>query len=263
MVNVVENDKVADLFAALSHKDPNKRPKYQRLVEALTEGIRSGIWSPGHKLPAEEEITELTPYSLGTVQRAMRELAEQGLVSRQHGLGSFVTDAPREIHNPWHCRFMDDDGETVLPVFSQAISRAMAKGKGPWTNHLGPAADVMRLDRIILVNGSELKVFSRFYADRATLRPLWDLELEKLNGLNFKQVIVEQFKLPITEITHTVQIADFDEEACERTGTAFPYAGLYLQAVAKAGRDRCAYFQEFFVGKTDRPLQFLEMSGAF
>lgn len=260
---MVESNKVAELFAALSRKDPSKRPKYQRLTEALTEGIRAGIWKAGDKLPAEEEFTELTPYSLGTVQRALRELAEQGLVSRQHGLGSFVTEAPREIHNPWHCRFLDDDGETVLPIFSQALSRVTAKGKGPWTRHLGADADVMRLDRMILVNGQELKVYGRFYADKATLKPLWSLEIEKLNGLNFKQFIVDQFKLPITDITHTVEIRDFDEEACERTGMPFPYSGMYLQAVAKAGRDQCAYFQEFFVGATSRPIQFLEMSNAF
>ena len=262
-VDVIENDKVTEIFAALSHNDPNKRPKYQRLVEALTEGIRNGIWRPGDKLPAEEEITELTPYSLGTVQRALRELAEQGLVNRQHGLGSFVTDAPREIHNPWHCRFLDDDQETILPIFSQAISRVTVKNRGAWSRYLGSDADVMRLDRVILLNGNEFKVFSRFYADKQVLRPLWDLELEKLNGLNFKKVIVEEFKLPITEIMHTVQISDFDEESCERVGVAFPYSGIYMQAIARAGRDRCAYYQEFFVGPTSRPMQFLEASGVF
>lgn len=260
-MSTIENDKVTEIFAVLGHKDPNKRPKYQRLVEALTEGIRNGIWRPGDKLPAEEEITELTPYSLGTVQRALRELAEQGLVNRQHGLGSFVTEAPREIQNPWHCRFLDDDEETVLPIFSQAINRVIVKTKGPWNRYLGDGADVMRLDRIILINGNEFKIFSRFYADRNVLRPLWDLDLEKLNGLNFKQVIVQEFKLPITEITHAVQVCDFDEEACERVGVAFPYTGLYMQAIARAGRDRCAYYQQFFVGPTSRPMQFLETSG--
>lgn len=259
---MINNESLIEAFSALGRKDPTRRPKYQRLVEALTEGIRSGIWNPGDKLPAEEEITELTPYSLGTVQRALRELAEQGLLTRQHGLGSFVADVPREIHNPWHCRFLAEDNETVLPVFSQAIDRVAEKGKGVWSQYLGAGADVMRLDRIIHVNGSEFKVFSRFYADRNTMRPLWELELEKLNGVNFKQVIIEQFKLPITDIMHMIQIRDFDEQSCEIVDVKYPYSGLYVQAVARAGRDRCAYFQEFYVGRTSRPIKFLEVNAA-
>ena len=259
-VSVTGSRDLIEVFSALTHKDPNNRPKYQRVIEALTKGIRDGVWRPGDKLPSEEEMVSLTPYSLGTVQRALRELAEQGLVSRQHGLGSFVTDAPREIENPWHCRFLDEDNKTVLPISSQAIRRVIVKGRGPWSQYIGADVEVMRLDRIIHVNSGEFKVFSRFYADKLILSPLWELGLDKLNGVNFKQVIVEKFKLPITEITHMLRICDFDEEACERVGVEHPYQGIFLQAVARAGRDKCAYYQEFYLGRTNRVIQFPEMS---
>lgn len=246
-----------EVFDALRMPDPINRPKYQRLADALVDAIRRGVWRPGDRLPAEEDLAGLTPFSLGTVQRALRDLTEQGLVVRMHGLGSFIAEAPRELQDPWHCRFLDDDGTTVLPIFSQAILRTPVKGEGPWNRYLGESANVMRLDRIITIN-DEFKIFSRFYADRLLLKRLWEMPMEKLNGANFKNVIIQQFKLPITDITHLVQLADFDAESCERVDVAHPHHGVYMQAIARAGRERCVYYQEFFLGPTTRALQFPE-----
>lgn len=191
------------------------------------------------------------------MQRALRDLADQGLVVRQHGLGSFVADRPRQLQDPWHCRFVDDDQSTVLPIYSQALQRVAVAQAGPWTRWLGAQASVMQLDRSIDVN-NEFKIFTRFYADRQLLKKLWDIPLEKLNGANFKQLIVNQCQLPITDITHLAGLCVFDEEACERVSLAPGAQGLYIQAIARAGRDRCVYYQEFYVGQTHVPMKFPE-----
>ena len=247
----------AEIFSELRRPDRSGMPKYQRLAHAMVEAIKRGHWRPGDRLPAEEQLTEMTPFSLGTVQRALRDLADQGLVVRQHGLGSFVADRPRELQDPWHCRFLDDDGETVLPIYSKATARVEVDGEGPWLRHLGPRARVMRLDRVITVN-DEFRIFSRFYADRGLLERLWNTPLQKLHGANFRQVIVGECQLPITDILREVSIQPFDEETCGQIGLPVGASGLRLQAVAKAGRDFGVYFQEFFIPPTRRPLQVPE-----
>jgi len=199
----------------------------------------------------------MTPFSLGTVQRALRDLTDRGLVVRQHGLGSFVTERQRELENPWHCRFVADDSDSVLPIYSHAVQRMTVHERGPWTRWFGTQRDLMRLDRIIDVN-HEFKIFSRFYADRALLRRLWDMPMERLHGANFKQVIARQCQLPITDIVHMVQMAAFDEEACRAIDVPAGTAGLFMQAVAHAGRALSVYYQEFFIAPNARALQFPE-----
>lgn len=248
-----------EIFETLSRPDRSGRPKYQRCADAMVEAIRRGVWRPGDRLPAEEELTQLTPFSLGTVQRALRDLSEQGLVVRQHGLGSFVADPPRELQDPWHCRFLADDGQTILPIYSQAVQRIAMQNGGPWADFLGAEAKVMRLDRIISVN-DEFKISSRFFADRMLLKKLWEMPMDKLNGANFKRLIVSQCQLPITHITHCVMLRAFDDEACAQIGVATGYRGLFMYALASAGRDRPVYYQEFFIGATDRAMQFPEAS---
>lgn len=247
-----------EIFDLLRRPDRSGRPKYQRLADALLEAIKQGHWRPGDRLPAEHELTELTPYSLGTVQRAIRNLADQGLVVRQHGLGNFVADPSRQMQDPWHCRFLADDG-TLLPIYTQAVERVAVQGAGPWTLYMGANASVMRLDRIITVN-DEFRIFSRFYCDRTVLKRLWNMPLSRLHGANFKHVIAEESRLPITEITHLVRMSRFDAETCERIGVGARTMGIFMQAIARAGRNACVYYQEFSIPPNERALKFPEHS---
>ena len=247
----------SNIFETLRRPDFSGRPKYQRLADTLIEAIKQGYWRPGDRLPGEQDLAQLTPFSLGTVQRALRNLADQGLLVRQHGLGNFVAEPSRQMDDPWHCRFLADDGYTLLPIFTQAIKRVAESAAGPWTDFLGSTANVMRLDRIITVN-DEFKIFSRFYADRNRLKRLWTMPMERLHGANFKHVIAGESALPITDITHLVRIGRFDLEACEHIGIVPKTHGLFVQAIARAGRDVCVYYQEFCIPPNDRALRFPE-----
>lgn len=115
----------------------------------------------------------------------------------------------------------------------------------------------MRLDRIINVN-DEFRIFSRFYADRELLQPLWHVPLEELDGANFKDIIMRQVGLPITEIDRSVRIRRIDAQAARLIGVAPEATVLFMQAVARAGRDACIYYQEFYIPETGRALQLPE-----
>jgi len=252
-----------ELFQALRHADRSGRPKYQRLADTLVEAIKRGLWRPGDRLPAEEELTSMTPFSLGTVQRALRDLADQGLVVRQHGLGSFVAEHKREIQQAWHCRFLGDDGVTILPVYSKVVQRVAVKDQGPWNQHLGKGpSEVMRLDRVVNIN-AEFNVYSRFYGDRILLKRMWDMPLERLEGVNFQQLIGKHLQLPITDIKHLVGLGRFDAEAAEHSGAKPGSACIHLRAIAHAGRDLCVYYQEFCIPQTSRALEIPEQTPAF
>ena len=101
-------------------------PKYGQLREMLVAAISAGRWGPGEKLPAETDLTRLTGFSLGTVQRALRALVHEGLVVRTQGSGTFVTNVRGPIDEPLHLRFLGEAGEPrFLPMFPRC-SRASA-----------------------------------------------------------------------------------------------------------------------------------------
>ena len=65
-------------------------PQYLKVKNHLREGIASGRWVPGDLLPSEAELTQHFAVSRMTVNRALRELLQEGLIERLQGVGTFV-----------------------------------------------------------------------------------------------------------------------------------------------------------------------------
>jgi GntR family histidine utilization transcriptional repressor len=70
-------------------------PLYQQIKNTIQEKIRNGDWKSGQKLPSENELVDALGVSRMTINRALRELTQEGLINRVHGVGSFIADAPR------------------------------------------------------------------------------------------------------------------------------------------------------------------------
>ena len=66
-------------------------PKYLRIKQDLTNRLRAGQFDPNVPLPSEKMLAELGGVSVGTVRQALSEMADEGLVRREQGRGTFVT----------------------------------------------------------------------------------------------------------------------------------------------------------------------------
>lgn len=75
-----------------------KVPRYQQVVEALTAEIRSGRYVVGDKIPTEAEQCERFKVSRITIRKAMEQMENDGLISREIGRGTFVRS--KEGTNP-------------------------------------------------------------------------------------------------------------------------------------------------------------------
>ncbi len=65
--------------------------KRSRLVDDLTERIRSGRLARGERLPGENQLAASYQVSRGTVRSALSELQRRNLIATETGVGSFVT----------------------------------------------------------------------------------------------------------------------------------------------------------------------------
>jgi GntR family histidine utilization transcriptional repressor len=70
-------------------------PQYLRVKNHLREGIASGRWVAGDLLPSEADLVALFKVSRMTVNRALRELYQDGLIQRVQGVGTFVAELHR------------------------------------------------------------------------------------------------------------------------------------------------------------------------
>jgi GntR family histidine utilization transcriptional repressor len=82
-----------DSFDDISRGAPE--PIYQQIKKTIQQRIASGQWQAGQKLPSENELVGALEVSRMTINRALRELTQEGLIRRVHGIGSFVAETPR------------------------------------------------------------------------------------------------------------------------------------------------------------------------
>lgn len=75
-----------------------RQPRYQRIKDYILNGISQGLFKPGSKIPPELELARQFGVSRMTVNKAIRDLAEAGILLRFAGDGTYVaerkTDAP-------------------------------------------------------------------------------------------------------------------------------------------------------------------------
>ena len=62
--------------------------------QELRHAISRGTFRPGTQLPTEAELCQMLGVSRTVVREALRVLEEDGLVTRRHGVGTFVRDHP-------------------------------------------------------------------------------------------------------------------------------------------------------------------------
>ncbi|MBI5719417.1 MAG: histidine utilization repressor [Burkholderiales bacterium] len=68
---------------------------YVRVKQHLKGGLAAGRWPPGALMPSEAELVAEFGVSRMTVNRALRELQAEGLVSRTQGVGTFAAPLHR------------------------------------------------------------------------------------------------------------------------------------------------------------------------
>jgi DNA-binding GntR family transcriptional regulator len=221
-------------------------PKYMMLRDAVSTAIATGTLKPGARLPTESEWAKQLPLSLGTIQRALRMLAEDGLVVRKQGNGTFVAEQEdRTMHAPMHCRFLGDDNQTYLPVYPTVLARFVTQDHGYWTSHLG-TDNTLCIERLLDI-GHEFAVHSRFYCDQDRIKAFGRLSLNRLAGENFKEIILRETGQIIGRINQFMQYEAMDRNVCKKLAVPAGTLGQKLSIFAYLGRESPIYYQELLI----------------
>jgi GntR family transcriptional regulator len=110
----------------IDDRGPISKPLYQQVKEHLIRRVLQGEWKPGECLPSEMKLAEAYGLSQGTVRKAIEELAQDGLVSRHAGRGTFVTSHKGDYRPFRFHRFQSEMGKQLTENRLDYISFATA-----------------------------------------------------------------------------------------------------------------------------------------
>ncbi|HEY4665742.1 MAG TPA: GntR family transcriptional regulator [Anaerolineales bacterium] len=68
----------------------SKEPIYRQIVNQIQDRLGSGELEPGQQLPTVRQLATELGVNFNTVARAYRLLDEQGVISTQHGRGTYA-----------------------------------------------------------------------------------------------------------------------------------------------------------------------------
>lgn len=94
-----------------SAEAPAFQPLYRQIKLLITQSLVSGEWRPGEPIPSEIELANRYSVSQGTVRKAVSELADENLLIRFQGKGTFVASHAEEGSKFHFLRLTPDRGE--------------------------------------------------------------------------------------------------------------------------------------------------------
>jgi DNA-binding GntR family transcriptional regulator len=228
-------------------------PKYLQLRKAISDAIADDSLAESARLPAEEILVKMSGFSLGTVQRALSALVDDGLLTRRQGSGTFVAGREAPMKAPfYHCKFIDEQTGDILPIYSHILGRKRVSSEGAWGAHLSGDEHVC-IERIFAIN-NEFDVYTLAYIEVGMFPLLEEVPLDQLNGVNLKEILEREYRRPATRFTEKLAVSTFSPAICKAMKIPKGSSGAVLEISAFDRRGEAVYFQSLFIPPSDRKL---------
>ena len=189
-------------------------PLYEHVKRYVTERITTGEYGPGTRLPSESQFVEALSVSRMTVNRALRELTQEGVIVRIQGVGSFVNE-PKTKASLLEVRDIHD---TILERGGVHRRRLVFARR---EKLYGEIAELFGLENgstvshvvVTHLDGSTPVQLERRFVRLDFAPALLDLDFERESIFGYLQAIA-----PVSELEHVVEASQPDELEGEQLG---------------------------------------------
>lgn len=141
-------------------------PYYVQLKHSLEEDIRSGKWKAGDKIPGEVELIEIFGVSRTVVRQALKEMVYEGLIRREKGKGTFVSEP--KISSQSLLQSLDGFYQDMAKRGFEPITKVLEQGIIPATPNvaaylkLDPMAPVIKIVRLRFIEEEAIVLVTSF-----------------------------------------------------------------------------------------------------
>jgi GntR family transcriptional regulator len=143
-------------------------PRYHRIAEELRERIRGGEWGPGAPLPNQRRLAQGFGVTLMTLRQALELLERDHLITRRHGLGTFVAAPTIDYEILKLRRFAGELSARGQSVSTRVLDArpAVADRRASLALGLSPRARMVMVERLRLVDEHPMSLQRSFLPTR-------------------------------------------------------------------------------------------------
>lgn len=145
-------------LSPLSEASPDA-PLYEQVKHALLRALMRGEWTQGGAIPPEKQLAERFGVSIGTLRKAVDDLAAENILVRRQGRGTYVAEHSRNAHFFKFFRIVRQDGHKSYPVTTlQRFGRVRASAQVREKLGLASGAYVFEFSNVLALNGDVVQV---------------------------------------------------------------------------------------------------------
>ncbi|WP_252106505.1 MULTISPECIES: GntR family transcriptional regulator [unclassified Halomonas] len=185
-------------------------PKYARFYNAIKDAVHAGVLIPGDKLPSEQALSSRLPASLGTLQKALKALSDDGIVVREHGRGTFIRDPEVKFEDIRVFRFMDQGRPLDLTL--QGLGIFEVTPAPSIARFLGNATHCALIKRRLQVEG-EPWTYNELFMPLAYADALMNKPPGEFDGLSLHEYLFQQKRILTSRFEHQMGVHDFSRDA--------------------------------------------------
>ncbi len=188
-------------------------PLYYQLKDIICELIENEELKPNDPIPTERELCEFHGVSRMTVNKAIANLVNEGLVYREQGRGTFVAKPKEGYQLSRLLSFTEDMKAKGLQVDTRIISfhKKSATRKIQKVLNLPEKEEVFEIKRLRLVAGEP-------YALETAYLPVnlcEGLTMEKLDKKSLYDILLSEYGLKMDYAHQTIEAVILDEYESE------------------------------------------------
>ena len=203
-------------------------PKYHWLKEIIR--AEYATWDPGAPIPSEAELCQLYGVSRTTVRKAIDDLANEGLLYRIQGKGTFVSATRvRERFVQFTAGFYDDMMARGIPLRTEILEQSSIQADQDMAGKLRLALGdtAVKISRLRFVNNLPVVLSDSYVPQR--LFP--GIESEKLLNASLYGTLREKYGAKLARGTRFVTVAACTEEQARLLRTAVGSPLLVISGV--------------------------------
>jgi GntR family transcriptional regulator len=221
-------------------------PLYRQIHELIRHRISTGEYPQGAQIPSENELCVELRVSRVTLREALRKLAQDRLLIKVPGKGTFVAPEPAKgLSRVKYAGFLEDLQERVLSLSVVEVETARVT-----------PSDELRQRLRLGPSDTELVVFKRLrhiedepvsYTLNYLPPAIGDrVDVERLYTVPLLQILREDLQIPIVRAHETIAASPADAEVARKLGIPVLFPVMHMKRVMFTTNDRPLELVETF-----------------